>query len=81
MQVLDTYNLRPEDDSPLLYHRITEAFKWAFALRTQLGDAAGDPDIAARVEEVECSASKSSIRSKSEGSAIRHYANQPARPL
>ena len=54
MQVLDTYNLRPEHDSPLLYHRITEAFKWAFALRTQLGDAAGDPDIAARVEEVEC---------------------------
>ena len=54
MQVLDTYNLRPEDNSPLLYHRITEAFKWAFALRTQLGDAAGDPDIAARVEEVQC---------------------------
>ena len=55
-QVLDTYNLRPEDDTPLLYHRITEAFKWAFALRTELGDGAGDPDIAARVEEVECAA-------------------------
>ena len=55
-QVLDTYNIWPEDDTPLLYHRITEAFKWAFALRTELGDGAGDPDIAARVEEVECDA-------------------------
>eukprot|EP00090_Calanus_glacialis_P004532 TRINITY_DN13387_c0_g1_i1.p1 TRINITY_DN13387_c0_g1~~TRINITY_DN13387_c0_g1_i1.p1 ORF type:complete len:490 (+),score=135.18 TRINITY_DN13387_c0_g1_i1:1-1470(+) len=45
LNILDNYNIQPEDDGPLLYHRITEAFKWAFALRTELGDPLGDASI------------------------------------
>jgi len=49
LNILDNYNIQPEDDGPLLYHRITEAFKWAFALRTELGDPIGDDEIRAFV--------------------------------
>lgn len=45
LNILDNYNIQPEDDAPLLYHRIIEAFKWAFALRTELGDPLGDEEI------------------------------------
>lgn len=52
LNILDNYNIGPEDDTPLLYHRMTEAFKWAFAQRTELGDALGDPAIADIVNSV-----------------------------
>jgi len=44
LNILDLYNIQPADNIPLLYHRITEAFKWAYALRTELGDPS-DPEI------------------------------------
>ena len=44
LNILDHYNIQPDDDEALLYHRITEAFKWAFAQRTELGDP-NDSDI------------------------------------
>ena len=52
LNILDNYNIGPEDDTPLLYHRMTEAFKWAYAQRTELGDSLGDPDIADIVNSV-----------------------------
>ena len=51
LNILDNYNIKPEDDNPLLYHRITEAFKWVFAKRTLFGDP-GDDDIADTVNEM-----------------------------
>lgn len=51
LNILDSFNIKPEDDNPLLYHRITEAFKWAFALRTELGDP-NDPEINAFVTQL-----------------------------
>lgn len=45
LNIIDNYNFGPEDDGPLLYHRVTEAFKWGFALRTELGDPLGDKEI------------------------------------
>lgn len=36
-----------------MYHRIAEAFKWAYAERTDLGDPA-DPEITKQVNEVSC---------------------------
>ena len=45
LNILKHYKISPKDkDSPLLNHRIIEAFKWAYALRTQLGDP-NDIDI------------------------------------
>ena len=41
----------PEDDVPVLYHRIVEAFKWAYAVRTRLGDP-NDPAITEEVQQV-----------------------------
>ena len=29
LNMLDLYQLKPEDDNPLLFHRIVETFKWA----------------------------------------------------
>ena len=29
LNMLDLYQLQPEDDNPLLFHRIVETFKWA----------------------------------------------------
>ena len=46
LNILDNYNIGPGDDTPLLYHRMTEAFKWAYAQRTELGDSLGNPAIA-----------------------------------
>ena len=28
----------PDDDMPLLYHRMAEAFKWGYGYRSHLGD-------------------------------------------
>ena len=52
LNILDNYKIKPEDDSPLLYHRIVEAFKWAYAQRTKLGDPVGDPKIREKVRAV-----------------------------
>lgn len=52
LNILDNFNIRPGDDIPLLYHRMVEAFKWAFATRTELGDPVGDPDIRDQVNSV-----------------------------
>lgn len=47
LNILKNYNYNYEIDeadveTPLLYHRIAEAFKWAYALRTKLGDPFDD---------------------------------------
>merc|ERR1719391_1713851 len=46
LNILDNFDIKQNDDLPLLYHRMTEAFKWAFAHRTLLGDPQGDDSIA-----------------------------------
>ena len=38
LDILKLYTIRPEDDNPLLYHRIVEAFKWGYGYRSHLGD-------------------------------------------
>jgi len=45
LNIMDHFHLTPEDDTQLLYHRIVEAFKWAYALRTEMGDGLGQEDI------------------------------------
>ena len=50
VNILDSYNLRKGAkvdvaDDPLTYHRITEAFKHAFAQRTKLGDPRFVPEV------------------------------------
>ena len=52
LNILDNFNIQPGDDIPLLYHRMVEAFKWAFATRTELGDPVGDPEIRDQVQSV-----------------------------
>jgi len=52
LNVMQHYQLKSaEDDAPPLYHRLVEAFKWAYAERTKLGDPA-DPVVKADVERV-----------------------------
>ena len=52
LNILDTFNIKPGDDPVLLYHRMVEAFKWAYAARTELGDPGGDEEIRERVREM-----------------------------
>ena len=52
LNILDNFNIQPGDDTNLLYHRMVEAFKWAFAKRTELGDPVGDEQIREQVEAV-----------------------------
>ncbi len=52
LNILQHYDVGPGDDQPVLYHRIVEAFKWAYAVRTRLGDPA-DPEITEEVNEVQ----------------------------
>ena len=52
LNILDNFKIQPGDDIPLLYHRMVEAFKWAFATRTELGDPVGDPEIRDQVQSV-----------------------------
>jgi gamma-glutamyltranspeptidase/glutathione hydrolase/leukotriene-C4 hydrolase len=50
LNMLDLYQIKPKDDNPLLFHRIVETFKWAYALRTELGDGAREEAIKETIE-------------------------------
>lgn len=53
LNIIDNYKLTKSDkNDPLLFHRIVEAFKWAYALRTELGDPIGDVEIKDIVHEL-----------------------------
>ena len=51
LNILKHFKLSPQDNVPLLSHRMAEAFKWAYAKRANLGDAT-DPDITEEVNQV-----------------------------
>ena len=51
MNILKHFNFGPGEDISM-YHRITEAFKWAYALRTRFGDP-NDPEITEEVLRVQ----------------------------
>ena len=52
LNILDTCNIQSEDDTPLLYHRMVEAFKWAYAKRTELGDPGEEEEVRERMRSV-----------------------------
>jgi len=52
LNILDNYNIQTGDWGPLLAHRVLEAFKWAFGLRSWLGDQMGDPSVKSNVSRV-----------------------------
>ena len=52
VNTLKNYNFTISDwNEPVTYHRIVEAFKWAYALRMEMGDPE-DPDIADYINQV-----------------------------
>jgi gamma-glutamyltranspeptidase len=51
LNILKHFNIGPKDENPLMYHRVAEAFKWAYAQRSKLGDPF-DPEITTFVNEV-----------------------------
>ena len=51
LKILKHFKISPEDHIPLLSHRMTEAFKWAYAKRAKLGDPS-DSDITEEIKEV-----------------------------
>jgi gamma-glutamyltranspeptidase len=51
LNILKFYNFEEKDMTPLLYHRVTEAFKWAYAQRTKLADPS-DEDITYIIKDV-----------------------------
>ena len=51
LNILKHFKLSPQDDVPLLSHRMAEAFKWAYAKRANLGDPT-DADITDEVNKV-----------------------------
>ena len=51
LNIMKRYNISPGDDVPVLYHRMAEAFKWAYAERTKLGDPT-DPEISEEIGQV-----------------------------
>ncbi|XP_023326865.1 glutathione hydrolase 1 proenzyme [Eurytemora carolleeae] len=51
LNILDEFNISAADPAPLLAHRITESFKWAYALRTELGDPS-DPEITEFIQQI-----------------------------
>ena len=57
LDILKLYNIHPEDDNPLLYHRIVEAFKWGYGYRSHLGDPS-DPIYHDNITQVELIYSK-----------------------
>ena len=38
LDILKWYRITPDDDQPLVYHRMIEAFKWGYGYRSRLGD-------------------------------------------
>jgi gamma-glutamyltranspeptidase/glutathione hydrolase/leukotriene-C4 hydrolase len=42
LDILKGYQITPNDNQPLLYHRIIEAFKWGYGYRSKLGDPYDD---------------------------------------
>ena len=38
LNILKNFDIQPGDLNPLLYHRMTEALKWAYAQRTRIAD-------------------------------------------
>ena len=51
LNILKHFDISREENIPLLAHRMTEAFKWAYAKRAELGDPT-DPDITEEINEV-----------------------------
>ncbi len=52
LNILEYYNISPANaGDPLMYHRIVEAFKWAYAYRSKIGDPE-DPDITKIVNDI-----------------------------
>ena len=51
LNVLKRFNISPGDDTPVLYHRMAEAFKWGYAERSKLGDPA-DPEFGQEINKV-----------------------------
>ena len=51
LNIMKRYNISPGNDIPMLYHRMAEAFKWAYAERTKLGDPT-DPEISEEIRQV-----------------------------
>ena len=49
---MENYKVEPKDfNSPLMYHRLIESFKYGYAYRSQIGDP-GDKNITRIVSEV-----------------------------
>ena len=41
LNTMENYNVTPNDiNNPLMYHRLIESFKYAYAYRSQIGDPA-----------------------------------------
>ena len=53
MNLMKWFQVGPEDDTPLLYHRMIEAFKWAYAYRSKLGDPT-DSEYGESITKVKC---------------------------
>lgn len=52
LNVMENYKVEPKDfNSPLMYHRLIESFKYGYAYRSQIGDP-GDKNITRIVSEV-----------------------------
>ena len=52
LNVMENYKVEPKDfNSPLMYHRLIESFKYGYAYRSQIGDP-GDKNITRVVSEV-----------------------------
>ena len=51
LNILKRFNISPGDDTPVLYHRMAEAFKWGYAERSKLGDPA-DPEFGQEINKV-----------------------------
>ena len=52
MNVMENYKVEPKDyNSPLMYHRLIESFKYGYAYRSQIGDP-GDQNITRVVNDV-----------------------------